>query len=84
MTTRRVAILLAVLALPAARAGADDPPKAPQAPATPKFWTDAELALIDRGLEVLNLERKDLGFQKRPIDDPFRLSVVDPPRPHPQ
>ncbi len=77
MTTRRVAILLAVLALPAARAGADDPPKAPQAPATPKFWTDAELALIDRGLEVLNLERKDLGFQKRPIDDPFRLSVVD-------
>ncbi len=41
------------------------------------FWTEAELARIDLGLELLNATRKDLGFQKRPIDDPFRLEVVD-------
>src|SRR5262249_17846009 len=40
------------------------------------FWTADELARIDRGLEVLNLDRKDLDFQKQPIDDPFRLDVV--------
>jgi HEAT repeat protein len=42
-----------------------------------KFWTDAEMALLDKGLEVLNCTRADMGFQKRPIDDPFRLAVVN-------
>ena len=32
-----------------------------------------QLRRIDEGLDVLNCTRKDLGFQKRPIDDPFRL-----------
>jgi len=41
------------------------------------FWTSDELRRIDEGLALLNLARKDLGFQKRPIDDPFRLKVVD-------
>ena len=43
----------------------------------PGFWTEEELRRIDEGLEVLNVTRADLGFQKRPIDDPFRLAVVD-------
>lgn len=56
--------------------------QAADAPATPAaapdpFWTAEELARIDRGLEVLNLDRKDLGFSKRPLDDPFRLDVVN-------
>jgi HEAT repeat protein len=41
------------------------------------FWTDRELALLDRGLDLLNCTRADLQFQKRPIDDPFRLPVVN-------
>ena len=56
-----------------ARVRSDDPKPAEK----PVFWTDAELALIDRGLDLLNCDRKDLGFQKRPIDDPFRLVVAN-------
>ena len=67
--------VLALLVVRSARAG--DDPAAPQPPKTYEFWTQDELQRIDRGLEVLNLDRKDLGFQKRPIDDPFRLEVVN-------
>ncbi|MHC4450442.1 MAG: hypothetical protein ACYS0E_09960, partial [Planctomycetota bacterium] len=40
------------------------------------FWTKEELRRIDEGLAVVNASRADLGFQKQPIDDPFRLEVV--------
>ncbi len=74
-----MSFLVCVLALRShARAG--DPPSASPPPppgvAAP-FWTATELALIDRGLEAANCDRKDLQFQKRPIDDPFRLEVVN-------
>jgi HEAT repeat protein len=68
----------ALLVLAAAGARAGEPPGTKPPPANePRFWTDDELARIDRGLHVLNLDRKDLGFQKRPIDDAFRLPVVN-------
>lgn len=69
---------ISLLAL-GAHAHADDAPKpAPAAPVdVPGFWTADELRRIDQGLDVLNCTRKDLGFQKRPIDDPFRLPVVN-------
>ncbi len=62
-----------ILALPGVRAAADEP----KAPTPPGFWTEDELRRIDRGLEAVNCDRKDLGFFKRYIDDPFRLGVVD-------
>src|SRR5947207_615238 len=65
----------ALLVTGSARAG--DDPAAPQPQKTYEFWTKDELERIDRGLQVLNLDRRDLGFQKRPIDDPFRLDVVN-------
>ncbi|MHC4849995.1 MAG: hypothetical protein ACYTEG_16295, partial [Planctomycetota bacterium] len=40
------------------------------------FWTKDELRRIDEGLAVVNASRADLGFEKQPIDDPFRLDVV--------
>src|SRR5690349_10184272 len=46
-------------------------------PGDPGFWTAAEMALLDQGLDVLNVSRADLGFQKRPLEDPFRLAVVN-------
>lgn len=58
-------------------AGDPSPAVAPGPVDVEGFWTKDELARIDRGLEMLNLDRKDLGFQKRPIDDPFRLPVVN-------
>src|SRR5262245_14453106 len=61
-----------------ASAGDDAKPPAPAQPVdVPGFWTADELRRIDEGLDVLNCTRKDLGFQKRPIDDPFRLPVVN-------
>ncbi len=61
-----------------ASAGDDAKPPAPAHPVdVPGFWTQDELRRIDEGLDVLNCTRKDLGFQKRPIDDPFRLPVVN-------
>ena len=78
MHGRRLWVGLVLLGL-GTTARASDP--MPASPAVPRdvegFWTKDELARIDRGLEVLNLDRKDLGFQKRPIDDPFRLEVVN-------
>jgi len=65
------AATLAALVL-AAPAAAEEP-----APAADPFWRPEELALLDRGLFLINASRADLGFQKRPIDDPFRLPVVD-------
>ena len=65
----------ALLMVRPARAG--DDPAAPRPSKTSEFWTADELERIDRGLEMLNLDRRDLGFQKRPIDDPFRLPVVN-------
>jgi hypothetical protein len=74
-----VVLGLALLLLARGAASADDAkPAAPAKPVdVPGFWTEDELRRIDQGLEVLNLTRKDLGFQKRPIDDPFRLPVVN-------
>jgi hypothetical protein len=61
-----------------ASAGDDGQHPAPAQPVdVPGFWTADELRRIDEGLDVLNCTRKDLGFQKRPIDDPFRLPVVN-------
>lgn len=58
-------------------------PPPPAAPPLPEpepvaggFWTIEELRLLDEGLAILNCNRKDLEFQKQPIDDPFRLDVV--------
>jgi len=70
-----VAVLLCIFAA-CASARAGDPPPPPPGIADP-FWTASELALIDRGLEAINCDRRDLKFQKRPIDDPFRLEVVN-------
>jgi HEAT repeat protein len=70
----RLAVLV-LLAAVAAPAGAEEPAPAPP-PADP-FWTEAELDLLDRGLLVVNASRADLGFQKRPLEDPFRLEVVN-------
>lgn len=73
MSERRLLLLpVLVLALGAPALPAEEPPKDP-----PGFWTEKELALLDRGLEALNCTRADLGFQKRPIEDPFRLEVVN-------
>jgi HEAT repeat protein len=75
MQARRLWFGLMLLGL-SATAHAGDP--APAAPVDVEgFWTKDELARIDRGLEILNLDRRDLGFQKRPIDDAFRLEVVN-------
>src|SRR5262249_37887141 len=63
--------------LVAGSASAGDEPAGAQPAKTYEFWTKDELERIDRGLQILNLDRKDLGFQKRPIDDPFRLQVRD-------
>ncbi|MCG3133052.1 MAG: hypothetical protein HMLKMBBP_00143 [Planctomycetes bacterium] len=53
-------------------------PAATPDPARPAgFWTEDELRRIDEGLRLCNASRADLGFQKRPIDDPFRLDVVN-------
>ena len=75
----RYATFLGVVFLCAsALAGDDAKDKKPAAPVdVPGFWTADELRRIDEGLDVLNCTRKDLGFQKRPIDDPFRLPVVN-------
>lgn len=72
-------VALGILLLARGSAAADDEKKdAPAKPVdVPGFWTDDELRRIDQGLDVLNVTRKDLGFQKRPIDDPFRLTVVN-------
>jgi HEAT repeat protein len=76
---RNIVLFSVGLALLAAGARADDEKKpAPAKPIdVPGFWTADELRRIDQGLDVLNVTRKDLGFQKRPIDDPFRLPVVN-------
>ena len=76
---RALAVLVVSVLAVAASAQDAPPPAPPPEPAKPKsaFWTDAESALLDRGLEVLNCSRADMGFQKRPIEDPFRLSVVN-------
>ena len=50
---------------------------APMGEGEDPFWRAEELALLDRGLFLINATRADLGFQKRPIDDPFRLEVVN-------
>jgi HEAT repeat protein len=72
-----VAMALVLLAR-GASAGDDGQQPAPAQPVdVPGFWTADELRRIDEGLAVLNCTRKDLGFQKRPIDDPFRLKVVN-------
>jgi HEAT repeat protein len=57
-------------------AAAQEKPKS-EAPDSTGFWTAAELDLLDRGLDAINATRADLAFQKRPIDDPFRLAVVN-------
>jgi hypothetical protein len=77
-----VAVALLLLALPAAAQDAAKPaaaaaPEEPKPVDVPGFWTDAELAAIDEGLAVVNASRADLGFFKRPYDDPFRLDVVN-------
>ena len=69
--------VLFLIAFPAARTHAEEPAPAPVAAAPGAFWTTDELRRIDLALEVANCDRKDLGFFKRPIDDPFRLPVVD-------
>ena len=76
---RNIALLTVGIALLASGARGDDDKKdAPAAPVdVPGFWTQDELRRIDQGLDVLNCTRKDLGFQKRPIEDPFRLTVVN-------
>jgi hypothetical protein len=76
--TTWIAAALLLLAREAAAAD-DDAKKAaqPQPVDVPGFWTADELRRIDQALDVLNCTRKDLGFQKRPIDDPFRLKVVN-------
>lgn len=75
--THLVPWMLLLLAHGAAAADEEKKP-APAAPVdVPGFWTPDELRRIDQGLEVLNVTRKDLGFQKRPIEDPFRLTVVN-------
>ncbi len=77
---RHPAWFAAALLLLARGAAADDDEKKPK-PAdpvdVPGFWTEDELRRIDQGLDVLNVTRKDLGFQKRPIEDAFRLECVD-------
>jgi HEAT repeat protein len=78
-TPLRVAFLTCLLAAPSlAQDAPPAPPPAPPAEAAEAraFWTPAELAQIDAGLHLVNCTRKDLAFQKQPIDDPFRLSVV--------
>lgn len=84
---RRVAAAAAAAtALGVAAAGFADDGGAPSAPrqAPPPepldvsgFWTEDELRRIDAGLDLVNASRADLGFAKRPIDDPFRLDVVN-------
>src|SRR5688500_10441811 len=76
---KRIALVAVALVLLLRGANAEDEKKdAPKPPVdVPGFWTADELRRIDEGLNVLNVTRKDLGFQKRPIDDPFRLPVVD-------
>src|SRR5262245_6995805 len=72
---RRLAAVALLLAFPAARSAAEDPKPPPTS--VPSFWTADELRRIDLALDLANCDRKDLGFQKRPIDDPFRLQVVN-------
>lgn len=70
------AALVLLVAMPA-RPGDEPPAAQPAGAAAPDpFWTADELARIDEGLAVVNASRADLGFQKQPIDDPFRLDVV--------
>ena len=52
------------------------PPEREPEPVEGGFWTLDELRLVDEGLTILNCNRRDLAFQKQPIDDPFRLQVV--------
>ncbi|MFA4985557.1 MAG: hypothetical protein WC712_03140, partial [Candidatus Brocadiia bacterium] len=40
-------------------------------------WNAAELAALDLALDAANLTRKDLTYNKRPIDDPYRLDLVN-------
>ena len=35
-----------------------------------------ELAILDHALKSINLTRKDLGYKKDYVDDPFRLKAV--------
>lgn len=78
MRGRRLWVGLVLFGFGTTARASDPAPAAPAAPVDVEgFWTKDELARIDRGLEILNLDRKDLGFQKRPIDDPFRLEVVN-------
>ncbi len=69
-----------MIGLLAAGAAAQDPGAPPRradgADEAIGFWTPEELARIDAGLHLVNCTRKDLAFQKQPIDDPFRLSIV--------
>jgi HEAT repeat protein len=71
------ALAVAIVAALAAAASAEEPPVPGVPKEAPKFWTEAEMAILDRGLDVLNCTRADLGFQKRPLEDPFRLAVVN-------
>lgn len=40
-------------------------------------WTPAERKAIDETLRIGNLSEKDLTWDRRPFNDPFRLSLVD-------
>jgi HEAT repeat protein len=77
-----IAALVAAASLSSAVRADDDPPAAAPPADTkpadvPGFWTADELMRLDEGLGVINASRADLGFFKRPIDDPFRLDVVN-------
>jgi hypothetical protein len=65
------------VAVPAAAQDAPASADASKPVDVPGFWTDGELAAIDEGLAAVNASRADLGFFKRPIEDPFRLDVVN-------
>ncbi|MCE9638072.1 MAG: hypothetical protein K8T90_20415 [Planctomycetes bacterium] len=81
---RRISLLALVLLFAApgvpkavAQEAPATPAEAPNPVDVPGFWTDPELAAIDEGLDAVNASRADLGFFKRPIEDPFRLDVVN-------
>lgn len=75
---RRLGLFFAAAVL-AAGAMAEDPPK----PAEGPLLDDGVMRRLKQALDCVNLSVEDLGWDKRPLDDAFRLKCVNETLDHP-
>lgn len=75
---RRLGLFFAAAVL-AAGAMAEDPPKPEEGP----LLDDGVMRRLKQALDCVNLSVEDLGWDKRPLDDAFRLKCVNDTLDHP-